>query len=68
MTRPQSSSIRQQDDYELFQHILISWQSILATAKELKRRDREVIIERTTGKHTEEINPTESLRWKMEVR
>lgn len=31
-------SIRSQDDYELFHHIEISWQSIKETVQELERR------------------------------
>lgn len=37
-TKPQHSTIHQQDDYELLQHIETSWASIQATIDELRKR------------------------------
>ena len=53
-------SIRSQDDYELFAHITMSWQSIRETIEELNRRNRSVLL---TNPTTTDVDP---LAYKME--
>jgi hypothetical protein len=61
------SSIHQQDDYELFQHITASWQSILATVKELEKRNLRIILVQRSGKVAFD-HPPKEFSFKMEVR
>lgn len=59
------STIHQQDDHELFLHIETSWHSIMATLKELDKRNKKVMFYEDFGDGDISVVTPHLCKWRM---